>query len=236
MSKPDIRLDPVAHRYWDNHTGHEYLSVTQLVGRHKSPFDEQFHSARIAKRDGKTQKQVLAEWALKRDTATERGQRLHSVVEGFLKRNELPSGHLPLLASISKWIAGQRPDFVLSERILFDEASRTAGTMDIGLVFHWPSRVVIPDVKTNAEGMKAFSYNRKMLAPLEHLDDCDKTHYALQLSLYALMWERQGYAPDGLWALWIEPPATRIDPIPLPYLRDEAKALLAIREAEVVDN
>ncbi len=47
-----IKFYEDGHRYIDEDTGEQFTSVTQIIDQYKQPFDSEYHSARIAKRDG----------------------------------------------------------------------------------------------------------------------------------------------------------------------------------------
>lgn len=64
-------------------------------------------------------------------------------------------------------------------------------------------KVYIQDYKTNEEIVESNKY-QKMYEPIAHLDDCNLTHYTLQLSLYGYMLEELGYKIVGLELIAID--------------------------------
>lgn len=90
---------------------------------------------------------------------------------------------------------------------------------------------IIEDGKTNKRIRDRGYGNKKMLAPLSHLEDCEMSHYSLQLSIYQYMLEYFGFHPGvrriihfphEIEGLGTPSPAE----YELPYLRDEVIAML----------
>ena len=97
---------------------------------------------------------------------------------------------------------------IYSEIGVFDPELLISGTIDILCIR--PTDFVILDWKTNRDGLKFESgyyqkdrttipnqltnlwvrKNEKMLPPLNHLDECNGSHYTMQLSIYARLTER----------------------------------------------
>lgn len=178
------------HQYFDPF-GVEYQSVTKMLHSYASPFDENAMSAAVARKRGVTQAEVLAEWEAERNRACDYGTAVHLLMENYIKKKEVVPGNERLYASFDEIVKQNMPRCIniLSEIILWDEKARVAGTSD--LIFELPNdEFVVGDFKTNKE-LKFFSkYNSFMLYPIEHLSDCNYNIYCLQLSVYALMYER----------------------------------------------
>lgn len=109
-----------------------------------------------------------------------------------------------------------------------------AGTIDQPIIY--PHRKFkIGDHKTNLE-IKFENKYQNMYAPIEHIEDCNYWHYALQLSIYAWMLEQFGYEllPDGLEIYHYNLEAVGKDfriidehTYPVPYLKKEIIDILA---------
>ena len=155
---------------------------------------------------------------------------------------------------------------IYSEIAVFDPALLISGTIDI--LCDRPDKFVILDWKTNRDGLKFESgyYKKdkstvpnqltnewvhkeeKMLPPLNHLDECNGSHYTMQLSSYARLCERVLEKPcAGLALCHIASPfilndygqplrdkdGYHVDPdgeetvkwYKIPYLRNEADAM-----------
>jgi hypothetical protein len=76
-----VSFNPINHTY---HKGNKKLqSVTSFINSYKNKFDYDYHSERIAKREGKTKNQVLKEWKDKAFKSTEIGTAIHKIFEDF---------------------------------------------------------------------------------------------------------------------------------------------------------
>lgn len=113
------------------------------------------------------------------------------------------------------------------ELLLWHE-SGLVGTADMIFISANPwsgkKTVSIGDIKTNKKLDYVSWGNKKMKAPVDHLDDCHISHYSLQLSLYAYMMECSGYEIEDLYIDYR--PNDESEIIIVPYLRDEAIALI----------
>jgi len=119
------------------------------------------------------------------------------------------------------------PDGFYPELMLWDDEWKMAGTADrIFIETILGERFVdIDDYKTNTSIEKKSFYVRgegyqMMQYPVNHMMDCKHSYYHLQVSIYALMLERMGFTVRKVGYHHLN---TLND---LPYLRDEAVALL----------
>jgi hypothetical protein len=90
----DIFYEPKSHTYWYQ-LEEQYDGITKWIGRYKNPFDRQGISMAVARRDGKTQKEVLKEWDNKRDTSAEYGNFVHDAIERWVKGMRLRKNQKP---------------------------------------------------------------------------------------------------------------------------------------------
>lgn len=166
---------------------------------------------------------------------------------------------------------------IYSEIGVFDPELLISGTIDILCIR--PSDFVILDWKTNRDGLKFKSgyykkdksvvpnqltnqwvdKNEKMLAPLNHLPECNGSHYSMQLSIYARLVERILELPcTGLGLCHIASPfilneygqplrdkdgyhvdengEEKVTWYRINYLRNEADAVFHDRRLEVIAN
>ena len=189
----DVEKNP---EYWE-----EIPSVTQFIKHYTPPFDENKVSAIVAKKKGKTQAEILAEWARKRDYACEMGTRIHANQEKTIKGQ---TDYLPPQNDRERAImyngyqaiqdmkaAGFVP--LEAEKMVFSMALKLAGTIDAIFV---KNRVMwLVDWKTNEKIDRTNEYHNFMLPPAETLDDCAFVHYKLQLNLYERILKTDGYIP-----------------------------------------
>ena len=73
-----------AHKYTDT-LGNEYRSVTTLIGDYYNHFDADYWAHKKAREQGKSEKQIRAEWDRIKDEACERGTKTHNGIEDAIK-------------------------------------------------------------------------------------------------------------------------------------------------------
>ena len=81
-------------------------------------------------------------------------------------------------------------DTVLCENLMYNEDIKIAGTADL-IYEHKGNEFTIGDFKTNKRFRFSSQYKEKMKLPVDHLDYCEFNTYALQLSFYAWLHEKQ---------------------------------------------
>ena len=78
-------------------------------------------------------------------------------------------------------------------------------------------------------------WGKKGLGPVAHIDDTTFNHYALQVSLYRYILEKNYGIKAGHGYLGtFHPDYTRPYVVETPYLREEAEAVLALRKAKML--
>lgn len=202
----EIVFEEKSHKYYSMIRGKEvvYTSVTTYVGKFFKPFAAEETAKRIAEKRGTTPEALLKEWAENSAAACRYGTRVHECCEDTLKNRELrckPENDKETLAFANAVkIANQIRDsfdVIGIEKLIFDEELKLAGTIDLLLKSKkQPNTYVICDWKTNKEINDQSKYNEHALYPIESLDDCETTHYGLQLGLYAHILKSGGYIPS----------------------------------------
>jgi hypothetical protein len=177
-----------------------WTSVTRVVEMFCPPFDELIQARKSAQNPNSRWfempiRKIVKLWQKERDRSTEAGSWFHHKMElKALKagKKEHRGRMIPVYAS--PFVDGVKvardqvlADGVYPEHLIYHDEIGVCGQSD--LVFVADGYVDISDYKTNKE-MKIRSYidrfgqSQRMLPPLEHLDDCNFYHYALQLSIY----------------------------------------------------
>ena len=77
-------FDEGPHKYTDT-LGNEYRSVTTLIGDYYNHFDADYWAHKKARDQGKSEKQIRAEWDRIKDEACERGTSTHNGIEDAIK-------------------------------------------------------------------------------------------------------------------------------------------------------
>lgn len=77
-------FDEGPHKYTDT-LGNEYRSVTTLIADYYNHFDADYWAHKKAREQGKSEKQIRAEWDRIKDEACERGTSTHNGIEDAIK-------------------------------------------------------------------------------------------------------------------------------------------------------
>ena len=115
---------------------------------------------------------------------------------------------------------------IYPETILFSEKHSLAGTADIiedcGDYFN------VWDFKTNKKLNYMSQYGQWLKKPVSHLSDCQFNVYALQMSIYAYMFQMETRKKVGRMALFYLNPEKdyEFEIIPVNYMGYEAKKVL----------
>lgn len=183
---------------------------------------------------GMTKEEIEDSWTVTGQLARNKGTHTHLQAE--LLFNGLAFRHFePEMQFLLKFIQDEivRHDlkaFATEKEIVLPSAD-LAGSIDL-LMSGTDGVVHIVDFKRSDKLANQLRGFKKMKAPFTHLDDCNGAKYALQLSLYQIVLERQYGLIIGdrvLLALHDEKSfATSV-----PMLRDEAEFLIDSRTAEV---
>lgn len=103
-------FDEGPHKYTDT-LGNEYRSVTTLIGDYYNHFDADYWAHKKAREQGKSEKQIRAEWDRIKDEACERGTKTHNGIEDAIKEvskfkncirylNDIGSGRVITIADV----------------------------------------------------------------------------------------------------------------------------------------
>jgi hypothetical protein len=177
-----------------------WISVTSLVSNFKLPFDGKAVANRVTKSKkskwyGIPPEKILQLWQAEADRAVTLGTYYHNQREADLcslssiEREGVP---IPVYSPIEEGTLKKAPeqkltDGIYPEHMVYLKSAGICGQSDLVEIIN--GKVNIIDYKTNKE-IKTESFknwegiSEKLLAPLNHLDDCNYNHYSLQLSIY----------------------------------------------------
>ena len=181
----------------------DWISVTSLIGLFKEKFDAEAKAAKSAKNKkskwyGLPVSEILQAWKNEAKRATDLGTWYHNQreadlcgIDSITKQGiELPI-HKPVIENGVKVAPNQKlAPGIYPEFLVYLKSAAICGQTDKVEVIN--DIVDIYDYKTNKE-LKTEGFTNwegitsKMLAPVNHLDDCHLSHYNLQLSIYMYM-------------------------------------------------
>jgi len=126
-------------------------------------------------------------------------------MEDFVKVGEVNDEYSYLYKSYDKFVTNYIGNFknILSEELLFLHDYEIAGTSD--LIYERKDDFIVADFKTNKKYKFSNDFNDYFIAPVEHLTYCEFNNYALQLSMYAYMFEQKtGKKCNKIVTLYLE--------------------------------
>jgi hypothetical protein len=243
----------------------DWISVTTLVSALKQGFDAPKIAAKVCKNKkskwyGLTPEKIIEIWNAESKRATDLGTFYHNQREADILECDSITRYDIKLEVIApkvdekgiKTASEQKlTDGIYPEHLVYMKSAGVCGQSD--LVEIADNIVYITDYKTNKE-IKTSSFvnweglSQKMDHPISHLDDCNYSHYALQLSIYMYMiikhnpklkpgslilhhvaFETEGEDEFGYPISKLnaqgEPIVKEIIPYTLPYLKEEVIAI-----------
>lgn len=249
----ELKFDERSHQYT---VGDKILiSVTQLVGKYKKPFDAEYWANRKATERGVTPQEIKAEWKQKADDSSKLGNNVHLFMQchGLKKQGKSEEDIKQILIKQNKTTQDLKPINIQAERRMsvgekfwadhshlipmtgemqvYDWEHLIAGTIDQPVKCDEGFYYLI-DWKTNKEIETVSIYGNKMLPPVNHLDDCHFNQYSLQLSLYKYILEHNyNIIIKGLYIIHLR--AKDYVQYECPYLETEVQSILQCRKQEI---
>lgn len=199
-----IKFVEDTHRYIDEN-GDDLISVSRFTDRFKEKQDWDSIAKKCAAKATKagtptTKQEMLQKWANKRDRSSEIGTLFHSIREEELINQASPSFYdTPCALKTCEIENGYKSSIpinhlenntVYPELMIYDVEHMICGQSDKVIITD--NKINVWDYKTDAEiTFKAYSSEwvkpRKLLAPLNHLEDCNGNIYSIKMSLYMYM-------------------------------------------------
>lgn len=182
-----------------------YISGTTFVNHFFPPFDPDGKIAEAtARKRGISVEQLKFEWKQNSAAACEFGTRVHETAEDTFYRRPYrnsPRDQREMAVFTHARNTALRImegfDVLGVEQIVFDIQYQLAGSIDLLARSKKDGTIWIFDHKTNKKIERTNRYGKKGLYPIEHLDDCEFSHYALQLSAYEMILRTARYIPHG---------------------------------------
>ena len=139
---------------------------------------------------GMTKKEIKTLWTENGKIASGFGTSMHKHIEEFYNGKDLPE-ELPIELSYFKMFYIDHPELVpfRTEMMIYDEDILICGSVDM-LFMNEDGTLSIYDWKFSKE-IQTHSYGKKGIGPASSMNDCNTTHYSLQLNLYREILERK---------------------------------------------
>lgn len=195
-----IAFDEESHKYIHpkDETGNaEYISVTTLIERF-FPFDLKRYIEKKAVDENRTEEDVLIEYLMIRDEASEKGTFLHNQIENYLKGIAFDNG-----TEEFKYFLKFYEDEIIKRNLVFSDAEKmihsnkynVAGTIDCLFKKSDKDEFVMLDWKRSKKLIidgcpRKFGYGYA-LSELNHLDNSSYYRYCLQQNIYKVIAEKE---------------------------------------------
>jgi hypothetical protein len=232
----DVYLEPIEHVYIHKKSGEKFKSVTTVLSMLEPHFpaeevafaiSQQADEDRKPEYRGMDKEQILTEWERINKEANEYGTEIHEILERYLLAGRIyipKSDYERKIITLFQEVDDMRGT-IYPETVLFSEKHRLAGTADIiedcGDYFN------VRDFKTNKKIKYISEYGHWLNKPVSHLSDCQYNIYALQMSIYAYMYQMETRKKVGRMNLYyLNPETEKFESIPVPYMGLEAKKVL----------
>lgn len=225
----NIHFNEEEHKYTVN--GEELISVTTLVAKFFKEFDADFWAAKKAAEQGKTPEEVKAEWQAKSINARNKGTEMHAMIENYYKGGSIDDVPGDIRPYFQQFAAEYKLQPYRTEWAIYDEQAKIAGTLDflelkdgVFTLYDWKrSNKLI--WRGAADKVNRFGYSG--LSPIKHIPDTIYWHYALQLSMYRYLLEKNYdiNVSTGRLAVF-HPELEKPYVLEVPYLREEVLSIL----------
>lgn len=211
-------------------------SVTTFVNSCFPKFNTELHAKQKAGALGISVQEVIEMWERKGKESRDLGTAMHKKIENYYQgidsANDDTFNLFRIFANNIKLVPYR------TEWAVYDWEYKLAGTIDF--VDYQNGEYIIYDWKRSdkiiANGMpiKTNKYGEKGNYPLEHIDNSPYYHYALQLSLYKFILERNyGIKIDKLRLGIFHPTYNKPYLLEVPYLESEINSIFNLR-SEVI--
>ena len=226
-----IAFDAATHTYTIGRR--TFRSVTTIVESCFEQFDADYWAQRKAPSLHMTPDEVKAMWARKGEAARNLGTQMHEKIERYYLG--LPNQSDPTYDLFLRFARQHHLTPYRTEWAIFDEDSGVAGTLDflnyadgVFTIYDWKrSNKIIIDGQTD----KVSRFGKTAFAPISHIPATTFWHYALQVSIYRQILEKNyGISPSAGRLAVFHPDYGCPHVVEVPYLRDEA--ILAMQKGE----
>lgn len=223
-----IAFDADSHVYTVG--GRELRSVTTVVSDNFEKFDADYWALRKAPSLGMTPEDVKDMWRRNGEAAAAKGTAMHAGIEQYYLDQTMPDNDTADL--FRQFVALHQLHPYRTEWAIFDEGYKVAGTLDfldctdgVFTIYDWKRSNKILD----ASGSPIISsrFDKYAAEPISHIPDTTYCHYALQVSIYRHLLEKNyGLQIRGCRLGIFHPAYSQPYVLDMPDLREEAIAVL----------
>lgn len=222
-----IKFDSESHTY--TYQGQVFKSVTTIVEDCFEKFDEDYWAKRKAPSMLMSEQAVKELWARKSAAAHNLGTQMHEKIERFYLG--LPNESDPTYKIFEQFTRENELVPYRTEWAIFDEESKIAGTLDfldyqdgVFTIYDWKrsNKVVV-----RGKPEKVNPWGKHALKPIQHVYDTAYWHYALQVSFYRYILEKNyGISVSNSRLAVFHPECYCPQVVDVPYMKKEVIDIL----------
>ena len=176
-------------------------------------------------------------WEANRKEAANRGTWMHLQFELWLNCAEVPedTAEMRMFLKVMRSLKGMSA--FRTEWAIYGDEERLAGTIDFVAKDPWGRLVLFDWKRTKQIAGKYSNVYRRMLEPLEHIEDCAGSHYRLQLNCYKYLLQKYyGFEVSALFVVCTHPDngdSAFVDRVPVMLV--ETEALMNTQKRRVIE-
>lgn len=226
-----INFDESSHSY--SYNGQVFKSVTTIVEECFEQFDAEYWSKKKAPSLGMSPQEVKAMWARKGEEARNLGTLLHEKIERYYMG--LSNSSDATFRLFEKFTETYKLKPFRTEWAIYDEETKIAGTLDFlnfqdgeFTIFDWKrsNKIIVC-----GQLEKCSKWGKRAINPIAHVHDTTYWHYALQVSIYRYILEKNyGIRVSNSKLAIFHPDYNQPYVIDIPYMKDEVIAILRNRK------
>lgn len=219
---------------------HYYLHSLKLIGTTRvinnffPQFDDDYWASIKAPLMGKTKEQLLREWEQKRIESAEAGTKLHQRIDKYYHYKNVQTDDKDF-ALFKQFADAYKLNPYRSEWAIYDEDSNVVGVVDMldytngnYILYDWKRSNKIVE---GGQPIKENKFGEFGLRPIEKVPNTDYWHYALQLSFYRFILEKNyGIHIKESRIVILHPSLNLPVVLTTPYMIDEVKKIIEVMQ------
>lgn len=208
------------------------LGITRIISNFFPKFDAEYWAEVKAPLMGKTPQQLLEEWDRKGKESSEAGTKLHQRIDDYYHNKEVQTEDKDYTL-FKQFAAAYKLNPYRTEWAIYDEDSGIVGVVD--MLDYSNGEYILYDWKRSEkviEGGQPITknkFNEYGLRPIEDVPNTDYWHYALQLSFYRYILEKNyGIKVKESRLVVLHPTLNLPVVLTTPYMIDEVNKIIAV--------
>lgn len=236
-----IKFQDKGHKYWIDDDDKDLISSTTFIKKFFKPFNvddivakivnsDKYHNDETYEYYNMEEKDIKNKWNI----STELGTKLHMSIELFYNNiiSEIKSTDYQYFINFNE--DHKHLTIYRTEWLIFSEKHKITGSIDAVFINNDDSSLSLYDWKRTKE-IKFIGFNNETAPePLNHLQECNYSHYSLQLNLYRTIIERfYGFKVKEMFLVVFHPDNKNYKKIEIPRMEKEMNIILDIRLKEI---